>query len=226
MIDEKKVKLPVIATDLPILYEDEGYEEMGETELHLTTLTILYFGLQAHFRSRPEHRVLGDLNFYYHARKPHVHVSPDIMVVRPPVPLPDQLDCYRLGLHGPAPIFTAEVLSRRSSQQQDRSTKSRLYGRLGVAEYLLIDVSGLFFPERLQLRRRIGRQWDRLRDSDGGVTSELGFRVVIDTDGQTRVLDVETGRRYPRPQEADALAARNRELEAELARLRGQQPPA
>src|SRR5262249_19293591 len=155
---------------------------------------------------RPEYRVLGDLNFYYHARQPRVHVSPDVMIVRPPTPLPDQLTSYQLGVHGPAPVFTAEVLSQRSAQQQDRTTKSRLHRRLGVSEYLLIDTSGMFLPERLQLRRRNGQRWDRLRDADGGVTSQLGFRVVIDPDGKARILDAATGRPYPRPDEARAEA--------------------
>jgi Uma2 family endonuclease len=232
-MNEKQDDLPVIAIDLPVLYEDEGYEEMGESELHLTTLTILYFGLRSHLRSRPGYRVLGDLNFYYHPRKHHAHVSPDVMVVTPPAPLPDDLSSYHLGVHGPAPVLTVEVLSERSAQQQDRTTKSRLYARLGVTEYLLVDVSGRFFPPRLQLRRRRGpRSWDRLQDADGGVTSQLGFRIVVEADGQARVLDASTGRRYPRPDEADAEAearaaaeARVRELEAELARLRGQTPP-
>src|SRR5205807_6178580 len=95
-------------------------------------------------------------------------------------------------------------------------------------------------------RRRGPRSWHRLRDADGGVTSQLGFRVVIEADGLPRVLDAATGRRYPRPQEADleaearvaaeataraeaearaAAEARLREVEAELARLRGQAPP-
>jgi hypothetical protein len=60
------------------------------------------------------------------------------------------------------------------------------------------------------------------------VTSQLGFRLVVDADGLLRVIDTATGRRLLRPREgvdrAAELEARVRELEAELARLR-QSPP-
>jgi hypothetical protein len=138
------------------------------------------------------------------------------------------------------PILTAEVLSLRSYQQQDLSNKPVLYRRLGVAEYLLIDTTGEFLNDRLLLRRAVGAdEWADEPDTGGGVTSALGFRVVIKGDGRIRVLDAATGRPYPRPDEADAEAAarraaeearqaaeaRVRELEAELARLKGDQPP-
>src|SRR2546422_7606780 len=41
---------------------------------------------------------------------------------------------------------------------------------------------------------------------------------------QLRVMDANTGRRYPRPSEASDLAERVDELEAELARVRKQTP--
>src|SRR5438132_1566724 len=64
-------------------------------------------------------------------------------------------------------------------------------------------------------------------DPDGGVTSKLGFRIIIDTDGQIRVINTATSRPYVRPLEAEAAATaareaqeRARQLEAEVARLR------
>ena len=69
MSRERSDDLPVIAVDLPVLYEDEGYEEMGESRPHLTALTILLFGIAAHLEIRPGYQVLGDLNLYYHPRK-------------------------------------------------------------------------------------------------------------------------------------------------------------
>jgi hypothetical protein len=151
------------------------------------------------------------------------------MAVRPPQPLPRDLEFYRLGEHGPAPVLAAEVLSRRSYQQQDLSNKVVLYHRLGVTEYLLIDVSGELLPERLLRKRRTARGWENRRDPDGGITSALGFRARIEADGRLRVSDAATGRRHYRPDEVAtshlAVEQRVRELEAELARLKGEQPP-
>ncbi len=35
------------------------------------------------------------------------------------------------------------------------------------------------------------RTWQDEQDADGGITSRLGFRVVIENDGQLRVIDAE-----------------------------------
>ena len=55
---------------------------------------------------------------------------------------------------------------------------------------------------------------DEYPDDQGGVTSELGFRLVIDDDGQLAVVDIESGKRYLRPDEAEE-AQKRAESEAE-----------
>jgi hypothetical protein len=223
---------PVAPDGLPTLFEDEGQDEMGETSRHRDANDILFYGVGAHLAGRPEFAVLSNMNLYYRPRPNKSHVSPDVMVVRPPERLPRNLKSYRLGPKRPVPVLTVEVLSLRSYQQQDLSNKPVLYRRLGVAEYILIDTTGELLADRLLLRRAVGAdEWADEPDA-GGVTSALGFRVVIEGDGRIRVLDAATGRPYPRPDEADteaaarrAAEARVRELEAELARLKGDQPP-
>src|SRR4051812_34134961 len=103
--------LPILAVDMPVLYEDEGQEEMGESRPHTTTEAILRFALVAHFRTRPGCEVLSDMNLYYHRVDRLAYVSPDVMVVTPFAPLPPDLKSYRIGQNGPAPVLTVEVLS-------------------------------------------------------------------------------------------------------------------
>jgi hypothetical protein len=208
---------------LPDFAEDEGEGDMGETSQHSDATYVLFSGIQAHLAGRPEFDVRVNLNVYYRPLPNwRDYCSPDVMVTRPPKSLPADLRWYRLGEHGPAPVLTAEVLSRRSFQQQDLDVKPFLYRQLGVAEYLLIDVTAMLLPERLVIRRPEGAaDWGDYQDADGGVTSTLGFRVVIEGDGRIRVLDAATGRPYSRPDEADR---RIRELEAELARLKRTPP--
>jgi hypothetical protein len=96
----------------------------------------------------------------------------------------------------------------------------------------LIDVTGRFLPERLLLKRlRRNRTWNDEQDADGGITSKLGFRLIIDTDDRLRVVNARTEEPYARPDEAQAEAEARREaeervqaLEEELARLRGATP--
>jgi Uma2 family endonuclease len=225
--------MPIIAIDLPVMYEDEGQDEIGESEPHTDADHILSLSISAHLESRPEYRLFSNLNVYYHRVDRWAYVSPDLMVVKPPKPLTARLRSYRIGVHGPAPVLVVEVLSRRSFQQQDLSNKPVIYSQLGVAEYILADTTGEFLEQRLQLRRlREDGSWAEEQGANGGVTSQLGFRIAIEDDSRLRVLDAATGRRYLRPDEAQRAVdetaearriaeQRVKELEAELTRLRG-----
>lgn len=52
-------KIPIVAIDLPVMYEDEGQDEMGQTDLHFESVAILRYGLRAHLPSRPQYRVFS-----------------------------------------------------------------------------------------------------------------------------------------------------------------------
>jgi Uma2 family endonuclease len=211
---------------IPLLYEDEGLE-MGEAEVHKQTTDIIYYGLEFHFSREGRYRVFSDLNLYYDPHDPVAYASPDVMVVElhQQAPIVADRRSYRIGPDGPAPFLTTEVLSFRTFQQGDLTYKPEVYARMGVHEYILADVTGEFLHERLLLKiRQPNGAWLDQRDDDGGITSSLSFRLIIEPDGQIRVIDVATKRKYPRPREAyaEALAAeeRIRMLELELASLR------
>ncbi len=219
--------LPIIAIDLPVLYEDEGQEEMGEHTIHTLTDDIIRLGLESHLAEHSNHHVFSNLNLHYHRVNKNAYVSPDEMVVVADLPPNPAMGSYRVGETGPAPVLVVEVLSRRTYQQQDLSPTGKLviYAELGVPEYLLVDVSGVFLPERLLLKRLNEEvrdengypTWQDEQDADGGVTSQLGFRLVIEADGQVRVLDAKSGRRYLRPSEVEMSRrqAEQRVVEAE-----------
>jgi hypothetical protein len=203
---------------LPLLHEDDQEVEMGESNLHWMILAILRFGLAAHLAGQLRYQVYANLNFHFQPRFPRVYLTPDVMVVTPLTPLPEDLSSYALDREGPAPVLVAEILSERTAAEGDLGEKVQTYAFLGIPECLLVDPSGRFLPERLLLKRlHRNRSWKDEQVADGGVTSRLGFRVVLEGDGKPRVLDPKTGERYPRPDEA---VARVRELEQELARLR------
>jgi hypothetical protein len=212
------VTRPIHGPGIPLLYEDEGQDDMGDSDIHTLTADILFNGVKAHLAAPAHDRVFWNLNLYYSADDPAAYVSLDIMVVRSPRPLPEDVGAYRIGQEGPAPILVMEVLSQRTFQQRDLTDKPVVYAALGVAAYILVDVTGRFLPQRLILKQRQpDGTWLDEQDADGGVTSRLGFRLVIEPDGQVRVLDAATGRGYIRPGEAEQ---RVHELEAELDRLR------
>jgi Uma2 family endonuclease len=209
---------------IPLLYGDEDFE-LGESDVHLRTCNILLYGLESHLTGRTQYRVFSNLNLAYSETDPQAYVSPDLMVVRPARRLPRNIATYHIGREGPAPVLVAEVLSFRTYQQGDLTDKPVLYAGLGIEEYLLADVTGELLPRRLLLlRRRPDAFWREDQDPDGGVTSRLGFRVVLERDGQVRVSDAKTGTPYARPDEAQEMAAKVQALEEELARLRGATP--
>jgi Uma2 family endonuclease len=235
--------MPIIAIDLPVMYEDEGQSELGESEPHTIAEHILRPAMAAHLRSWPEYRVFSNLDVYYHPVDSRAYVSPDLMVVRPSQPLPENVDSYRIGVHGTAPVLVIEILSSRSFQQQDLTLKPIIYADLGVAEYILVDGTGEFLEQRLLLRQlQADGGWMDDQDADGGVTSRLGFRIVLEPDNHPRVINAASGKRYVRPEEAQqsldaardaanaqAEARRQAEeranaLQAELDRLRGTPP--
>jgi Uma2 family endonuclease len=215
---------------VPIMYEDENEGDMGESSLHVGTDEILHIGVQAHLAGREELRVFSNMNLYYPAKraskkKGPPYVSPDLMVVKPFRDLGEDVTSYFIGKDGPAPLLVMEILSKRSAQQQDLGKKLRIYAAMGIPEYVIVDASGKRLSLKLLIKRlQPDRTWKDARDADGGITSQLGFRVIIDSDGHVRVLDAATGKRYLRPGEAqshfDAVRQHVDELEAEVARLR------
>jgi hypothetical protein len=137
------------------------------------------------------------------------------MIVRPSKNLPEAATSYRLEVDGPEPLVVIEIQSERSAQQRDLAEKKELYAKLRIPEYILVDPVGDHVPERLRLyRRSVEGSWDHVREVDGGVTSLLGFRLIIDDDHRLRVVNAATGHRYIRPMEAEAEARARAAAEA------------
>src|SRR5262245_9918904 len=115
--------LPRVPLDIPVIYEDEGQEEMGEAPIHVDSDEILHNGIRDHLAARSQYRVFSNINVYYHPTKRKAYFSADTVVVEPFAQLSPRSKSYRIGKHGPAPLCTVEVLSQRSFQQGDLTKK-------------------------------------------------------------------------------------------------------
>jgi Uma2 family endonuclease len=202
---------PALAIDLPVLFEDEGQEHMGETAAHTHAAHTAFAGLLAHFADKSEYRVFANLSMYYHPINRSAYVSPDVMVVCPDRPLADDIASYRVGHDGPPPLLVVEVLGRRSLQQHDLSVKPVVYAQLGVNELLFIDTTGAMLPERLQLRRLQLRDesWMEVPQGENGqIMSAFGFAVMIEPDNKVRLSNPAVKQPYPRLEEThDVITA-------------------
>lgn len=204
--------VPIIAIDIPVLFEDDGYEEMGESVPHTTATSDLRICISAHLCESRNLSVFSDLNLFYHPIVLGAYVSPDLMVVEPFGRLPFDIDAYRIDTDGKRPLLVIEVLSKRSIQQGDLTLKPDIYAFAAVPEYVLVDPLRQFMPDRLLLKRlQADGSWRNEKDADDGVTSNLGFRIKLDEFGRLSVFHTETGHQYVRPDEAIRIMA---EIEA------------
>jgi len=203
--------MPALAIELPVLFEDEGQEHMGETVAHTHAAQTAFSGLLAHFADKTEYRVFSHLSLYYHPTNRSAYISPDVMVVCPNRPLVDNLASYRIGHDGPAPMLVVEVLGRRSLQQQDLTLKPLIYAQIGVKELLFIDTTGQIMPERLQLRRLQLRDetWNEVPQGENGqIISAFGFAAMIEPDQKVRFSHPGLRQPYPRLEEThDVITA-------------------
>jgi Uma2 family endonuclease len=226
--------LPVPADELPILYQEEEDEGMSEGFLHRLWSIIIGLCLTEHLAHRAGLQVLSNLNLIYRKKplkskiKARPNVAPDVMVVEPFVLLEGNFKSYVIGKNGPAPLLAGEILSEETAEERDLTMKADIYAGLAVPEYVLADPTGKFLSQPLLLKRlRPDHTWEDFCDDDGGITSQLGFRIIVDDDGLPRLIDSATNKRYARPDEAQSEADLRREveekcraLEAELQRLR------
>src|SRR5262249_16661809 len=137
--DDDPVLKRIEPKGMPLLHGDEDFE-MGESTVHTISAGILLYGLGFHLAQQAAYPVFGDLNLFSSDDDPTLYLSPDVMVVKTPRPLPAQLHSYRIGPRAPAPLLVGEVLSPRTWQQGDLNRKPRVYSGIGVEEYLLADV--------------------------------------------------------------------------------------
>lgn len=156
---------------------------MAETPEHLEAMIYLITALQAYFAQREDVYVAGNQFMYWIEGNPHQRVAPDVYVVFG-VPKTPPRPTWKVWEEGKAPDVIFELTSR-STAGEDLDRKYRLYQRLGVKEYIMIDVTREYLIEPVILHRLVGREYqqvpnERPNDREWWVTSEqLGLRIMV-----------------------------------------------
>ena len=203
-------------------------------------ITLIKAILMARFADDPSVLVFGpSVNLIYDSATPGSFIVPDCCVV-PGVDagtIRRDRRSYRIDEWGVPPAFVLEVASE-STAQRDLNEKREIYALMGAQEYWRLDVTGGdYYGEPLVGEHLVNGEYERFdlhTEPNGDIWSRsevLGvdfyYRAESENFGIFLMRDSATGKwlndlsgEIEARQEAEA---RNRELEAELERLRQQQ---
>jgi Uma2 family endonuclease len=241
----RRVRLPggeVIDEEIPLTPDDlldpQLGDEVTQSDPHAQVVTALYELLKRRFEGIEDVVVLFDMKILWGI--PGLpEPSPDIAVVRG-IPKRDGRSTYKVAEEGALPSLIIEVVSYSDAEmyRNDHDKKVKLYQRVGIPEYLIIDPP---FPPHDPLtligyRLAADGRYRRIEpDAQGRLHSETtDLRFAPAADRRTvQVSDGATGERLltaseeqaGRLREAEARKAaeeRVREAEAEVAQLRAE----
>jgi Uma2 family endonuclease len=234
----KRVRLPggeVIAQEIPLTPEDlldpQPGDEVTQSDPHAQAVTTLHELLKRHYEAVPDVALLFDMKIVWGI--PGLpNPSPDLAIVRG-VPKREGRSIYRVPEEGTLPCLIIEVVSYSDDAmyKNDHEEKVKLYQRVGIPEYLIVDPP---FPPSDPLlltgyRMAADRRYRRIEPDSRGhlhsLTTSLFF--APSEDGRSvRIGDAEIGEWLLTGSEErtarKAAEERAREAEAENARLRAE----
>ena len=233
--------LPIGRISTPIRYVPEKQEEidypetdgkpMAETERHRDGIIRALQMLPPHFAKVPDICISGNMMLYYMEDDKSRVVSPDVFVVFGVERRERRL--YRTWEEGKPPDFVLEF-SSKGTFKRDLNQKKDLYALMGVREYFLYDVDGLYLPTPLigyhllddnqlhYVRMSVG--------SDGSILSSVLNLELHDLDGELGFYDAVAGEWLKTDAEAaearaaqEAASRHQAETRAEQAETRAEQ---
>ena len=145
-VHEKKEHIPSAPTDASIFYPEEDGEPMAVSDLHRRILMRTLQVFDEHFKQNSEVYVSGDILMYYVEGDPRKSVSPDVLVAFGLGKKPRRN--YLVWIEGKVPDFAMEF-SSKNTYQNDLGRKMELYASLGIRDYFLCDIEGLYLPAPL-----------------------------------------------------------------------------
>ena len=214
------------------LYPETDGKQMAASDLHLEILIWLLQTLKAHFATRPDVYVSGDILTYYTEGDPRAVVAPDVLVSFGIGQ--KQRRTYKVWEEGKVPDFVMEF-SSKTTYQKDLTDKMALYAALGIPNYLLYDAEALYLPSPLMGFQLVeGSYVPVLPGVDGGIYSDvLGLdfhirerRLAVYDPVSEQWLQTPAEQHAARAEDAETRAAQEtiarQKAEEELERLREQ----
>ncbi len=177
-IHEKEEHIPSAPTDASIFYPEEDGEPMAVSDLHRQILIRTLQVFDEHFKQDPGAYVSGDILMYYVEGDPRKSISPDVLVAFGLGKKRRQN--YLVWVEGKVPEFVMEF-SSKNTYRNDLGHKMELYASLGIQDYFLCDIEGLYLPSPLMGFTLVNGLYVPISaDVDGGLHSpalNLDFHI-------------------------------------------------
>ena len=199
-----------------VLYPEIDGKIRGYGDFHHHQIRVLYQSLVLFIKTLSKDIYLtSNLMFYYEEGNPNRRFAPDLMICFGVEN--KKRRTYKLWEEKQVPQVIIEVVSKET-WQKDVTTKRRLYERLGVAEYYIIDPEYKYLPSPLFAYRLEFGELVRQSINDNRIFSDLLGLELVDTDADFRFFNPETQEFLPTSEDLQTKVA---QLEAEIARLKG-----
>jgi Uma2 family endonuclease len=175
-----------------IEYPTTDGKPMAETDLHRIDMVDAIQTLEDYYTDRPNVYVSGNLLLYYEEGNPRKHISLDVLVTIGINKEPHR-DYYLVWKEGKAPDFVAEITSK-TTRREDQKTKFAIYRDiLRVPEYVLFDPRAEYLEPALQGFRLVGGDYGPIEPVAGRLPSEV-LGLHLERDGERlRLFNPVTG---------------------------------
>lgn len=205
-----------------IYYPSEERKKMGETDYQHIQISILEQMLRLFLMNRKDVYLASDLIVYYEEGNPNRRFAPDLMICFGAEN--KKRRTYKLWEEKVVPQVIVEVVSKET-WQNDVTTKRRLYGKLGVAEYYIIDPEYKYLPSPLFAYRLEFGELVRQAVENKRIFSETLGLELVDTGEDFRFFNPATQTFLPTVEELsqinENILGENERLKTELERLKG-----
>ena len=222
--------------EIPLTPEDFLDPQLEDTMVqgrpHSRTRRYFAEILERHFRADEDVMILEDVKHLLGPGFPGP--APDVSVIRGALDPDDDLQSFDVVRQGVVPCLVIEVVSPFDARirRTDEVDKVSLYQRIGIPEYLLVDLPCRGTGRRFRVRGyRLGpdKRYQAIEPDDQGYllseTTQLRFGVPPEGD-RVDIFDVRTGERLRSPIEIEQEGAREvaarKAAEEEIQRLRAE----
>ncbi len=189
---------------------------MGETDYQHIQISILEQMLRLFLMNKKDVYLASDLIVYYEEGSPNRRFAPDLMVC---FGAENKMRrTYKLWEEKVVPQVIVEVVSKET-WQKDVTTKRRLYEKLGVEEYYIIDPEYKYLPSPLFAYRFEFGELVRQNVGNDRIFSNLLDLELVNTGKDFRFFDIQTNEFLLTNED---LQAKVKQLEIEIERLKKQ----